>query len=230
MRGGEVGFAARAFYHSAHFIVRLFVLVYFRGYAHRQSNMPRKGPVIVAPVHRSNLDVPMLGATSPRRLRYFAKDSLFKNQFWAWLLTAVGGFPVRRDSTDRQALQAAERVLARGEPLVMFPEGERKAGPTVHPLLDGVAYMAARAQVPIMPVGIGGSERAMPKGAYLPRPRKLVYLYGELIPPPPRQGKRVPRSEMKALSAQLHETVQELFDEAQRIAGSPNPPRHQLTD
>ena len=56
-------------------------------------------------------------------------------------------------------------MLEAGEPLVLFPEGERKSGPIVQPLFDGATYVAVKAGVPIVPVGIGGSERAMPKGA-----------------------------------------------------------------
>ena len=62
-------------------------------------------------------------------------------------------------------------MLERGEPLVLFPEGERKCGPIVQPLFDGAAYIAVKAGVPIVPVGIGGSERAMPKGAKFIYPR-----------------------------------------------------------
>lgn len=223
LRGDDVGWAAKVVYHVLQLPARLLVLIYFRGYARNARRLPRRGAVIIAPVHRSNLDVPTLGATCPRRLRYFAKDGLFVNRFWTWFLTLIGGFPVNRDRFDRNALEAAGRVLGRGEALVMFPEGERKSGPVVQPFLDGVAYVAIRHQVPILPVGIGGSERAMPKGALVPRPRQIVYLYGELVQPPSLAGKRVPRAEVRDLTARLHQTVQDLFDEAQRIAGCPNP-------
>jgi 1-acyl-sn-glycerol-3-phosphate acyltransferase len=224
LKGGPMSLPSRAFYYSAHWLTRLLALLYFRGYVHDADNLPRTGAVIIAPVHRSNLDVPVLGATCPRRLRYFAKDSLFRNRFWTWLLTLVGAFPVHRDATDRQALEAAVRILERGEPLAMFPEGERKSGPVVQPLLRGVAYVAGRTQVPILPVGIGGSEHAMPKGQVLPRPSRLVYLYGETIDPPRAEGKRVSRSEIDRVTAELYEAVQSLFDEAQRRAGTPNQP------
>ncbi len=66
-----------------------------------------------------------------------------------------------------------------GEPLVLFPEGERKSGPLVLPLRDGAAYIAVKSGVPIVPVGIGGSERVMPRGANFIKPRKIVALVGE---------------------------------------------------
>lgn len=225
IRGGEQSRGSRAIYLILHRLVGTVARGYFRVYARNRSRMP-DGPLIVSPVHRSNLDVPLLGATSPRRLRYLAKGSLFKGRFWGWFLTALGGFPLDRGSiVDRGALKAAMAVLDRGEALAVFPEGERKAGPTVYPMANGAVWLSAKSGAPILPVGIGGSERALPKGANLAKPTKIVYLYGELIPAPVNpDGKRVSRRQIAALSDELRVTLQELFDEAQRIAGTPNPP------
>jgi 1-acyl-sn-glycerol-3-phosphate acyltransferase len=90
-------------------------------------------------------------------------------------------------------------------------------------LLPGAASGAARAGVPIVPLGIGGSETMMPKGAKLPRPRKLVLVVGDPIPAPERtEAGRVPRSAVAALTERLHVELQQLFDEAQHRAGTPN--------
>jgi 1-acyl-sn-glycerol-3-phosphate acyltransferase len=227
VRGGELSLASRVTYHVLHAMARLLVLVYFRAYVRNAKNLPKTGKVIISPVHRSNLDVPLLGATCPRRLRYLSKGSLFKNRFWGWFLTVIGGFPLARESiADRGALSAATMVLERGEALVMFPEGERKSGPTVHPIADGAVWLAARTGAPILPVGIGGSEQALPKSRLFPRPRRLVFLYGDLIyPPTPEPGRRrVSRSALREFSDSLRTNVQALFDEAQELAGAPNPP------
>ena len=61
-------------------------------------------------------------------------------------------------------------MLERGEPLVLFPEGTRRSGPVIENLHEGAAYLSSRTGAPIVPVGIGGSERAMAKGKRLPRP------------------------------------------------------------
>jgi 1-acyl-sn-glycerol-3-phosphate acyltransferase len=107
----------------------------------------------------------------------------------------------------------------------MFPEGTRQSGPLVEELFDGTAYVASRTQVPIIPVGIGGSEAMMPKGAKLPKPTKLVLLIGDPIPAPERnEGGRVPRSAVAELTRRLRGELQELFDEAQERAGQPVPP------
>ncbi len=98
---------------------------------------------------------------------------------------------------------------------MLFPEGERKSGPIVQPLFDGAAYLAARANVPIVPVGIGGSERAMPKGARWIKPVKVHIVVGAPVHASAHEGRRATRVEMKGLTEELHGVLQKLFDEAQ---------------
>jgi 1-acyl-sn-glycerol-3-phosphate acyltransferase len=147
------------------------------------------------------------------------KDSMWKRQPLNWMLSALGAFPVTRGSADREAIMRAIQVLKSGEPLVLFPEGERKSGPIVQPLMDGAAYVACKAGVSIIPVGIGGSERVMGKGAKFIYPRKLVVIIGKPIPVPASVDGRMPRSAVREVTAQLHEQLQALFDEAQTKCG-----------
>jgi 1-acyl-sn-glycerol-3-phosphate acyltransferase len=90
----------------------------------------------------------------------------------------------------------------------------------VQPLFDGAVYVALRAGVPIVPVGIGGSERVMPKGAKFLHPHKVHVIVGAPIEsPPPAESGRVPRSSIRRHSDELHATLQELFDAAQQRVG-----------
>lgn len=191
----------------------------FRVRVEGRQNIPKRGACVIAPVHRSNLDTPILGFVTRRRLRFMGKDSLWRKKPLAWFLSALGGFPVVRGTADRDALRACQAVLERGEPLVMFPEGTRQSGPVVHELFDGPAFVAARAGAPIVPIGIGGSERVMPKGSKLIRPKKIVLIVGEPIAPPPVEG-RVPRRVVSELTERLHVSLQRLFDEADMSAGA----------
>ena len=207
------------------YLARIAFFVYFRTYVRNAKALPKTGPVIFSPIHRSNLDVPIVGSNIRRKLHYLGKGSLMANRFSAWVLRGCGCIPLDRDSkADKLALDASLKALKEGKTLAVFPEGERKSGPEVFPMLDGAVWLSAKANAPILPVGIGGSERAMPKGKYIPKPRKVVILYGDLIPAPqPQEGaKRVARSEIRKYSEELRVTLQELFDEAQEIAGSPN--------
>ena len=184
-----------------------------------RENVPRTGGFVLAPIHRSYIDTPISAVVTNRRLRYMAKDSMWKKPLYGWLISSVGGFPVSRGTTDIEALKRCFLLLEQGEPIVMFPEGERKSGPIVQPLFEGAAYVAARGKVPIIPVGIGGSEMVMPKGAKFLHPHKVRVIVGKPIYPVIPENGRAPRSEVKRLTAELHEELQRLFDAAE--AGLP---------
>mgnify|MGYP002640113342 CR=1 FL=1 len=185
-------------------------------------NIPT-GACLWAPNHRSYVDTP-IQAIVPARLRFMGKDSMWENRIFGWIFTTIGCFPVTRGTADREALNIALGVLANGEnPVVAFPEGERKDGPRIHPLFDGAAYMAAKAQVPIVPVGIGGTAAAMPRGAKFMYPRKIHVVIGAPIDPPALTDKgRISRKDVKRVTEQLRDDMQALFDQAMVRVGTPN--------
>jgi 1-acyl-sn-glycerol-3-phosphate acyltransferase len=129
---------------------------------------------------------------------------------------------VTRGTADREALKRCIAVLEAGEPLVLFPEGTRQSGPVVQPLFDGAAYVAVKAGVPIIPVGIGGSEGVMPKGSKMIYPKKCIVIVGEPISVPRDETGKVARSAVKELTETLSGELQRLFNEAQSMAGTPN--------
>jgi len=191
---------------------KLFWRVRVRGLEH----IPSEGPFILSPVHRSNIDTPLVALMGSRFVRFMGKDTMWKFRFSDWFFTSMGGFPVHRGTPDRDALKSCERLLADGQALVIFPEGTRRSGPVVEEIFEGPAYLSAKLQVPIVPIGIGGSEGAMPKGAKGIRPVKVSILVGGPIrPPAPTESGRVGRKGVRALSEQLQQRLQELFDEAQ---------------
>lgn len=199
---------------------------WFRVSVTGREHVPAEGPYILAPVHRSNLDFALVLVCSKRRLRYLAKDSLWKGGgFWAKVFTALGGIPVARGTADREALRTCVEVIEAGEPLVIFPEGTRQSGPEVQELFDGPAFVQSRTGVPIVPVGIGGSEAAMPKGAKFIKPQKVSVVIGPSLEPIEADGPKARRAAIRQRTAELHEVLQGLFDDAQRRAGTPNPPR-----
>lgn len=181
--------------------------------------VPATGACVLAPSHRSFLDTPFLSCVTKRRIRFMGKAELWKYGWSATFLSALGGFPVDRSGADRAAMRAAEAALAGGEPLGMFPEGTRRSGPVIEDLHHGVAFVAARMGVPIVPIGIGGSERILARGRMLPKLTRVVLIVGEPIRPPAREpGASVRRGDVAALTEQLRTAVQELFDEAETTA------------
>jgi len=216
LAGNSLG--SRTFYQLVRFLVVSICRTYCRMTVTGREYIPKSGGFILAPVHRSYIDTPIASGCTRRRLRFMGKDTLWKRQPFNWTLSALGGFPVTRGSADREAISRAIRVLQSGEPLVLFPEGERKSGAAVQPLMDGAAYVGCKAGVPIIPVGIGGSERVMGKGAKFVYPRKVVVIIGEPVLPPEAVDGRMPRAAVKEVSAELHARLQDLFDRAQEQA------------
>jgi 1-acyl-sn-glycerol-3-phosphate acyltransferase len=206
-------------------IVRLFIWVvaklYWRLSFEGLDNVPAEGPFVLAPVHRSFIDFGLVSGVTRRRMGYMGKESLWNSRLLGSFITMLGAYPVNRGAPDREALRRTLDLLERGEPLVLFPEGTRRRGPVIEHLHEGAAFVAARAGVPLVPVGIGGSERALPKGSSVPRPVKIHIIVGPPIAPPPMaEGARHPsRRAVKELTVQLQETLQDLFDRAQRRAG-----------
>jgi 1-acyl-sn-glycerol-3-phosphate acyltransferase len=200
------------------FVTALWAL--FRPKVTGRENVPKEGPVILAPVHRSFADFAFSAFCTDRKLFFMTKDEMWKHKWLGKVLLTVGAFPVHRESADREALQRAEEVLRRQQVLVLFPEGTRRAGPVVEDLMEGAAFLSARTGAPIVPVGIGGSDLAMPKGSLVPKPRTIQVVVGPAIPPPPRTGGgRVSRSAVHAATEALVPRLQEVYDEARARTG-----------
>lgn len=203
-------------YHTVRTIVTVFCRVWCRMTIEGRENFPESGPFILAPTHRSIIDTPVASGVYRKRMRFMGADKWWSNRYFGNLLTALGGFPVSRGSADREALKRSIAVIEGGEPLVLFPEGERKSGPVVQPLFDGAAYVAVKTGVPIVPVGIGGSERAMPKGAKFIYPRKLYVIVGPPLTAAIVDSPKEQRAAARQLTADLQVELQRLFDAAQR--------------
>ena len=181
-----------------------------------REHVPEDGAFVLAPVHRSNLDFALVACVTRRRMRFMAKDSLWKVPLLGQLIETLGGYRVNRGAADREALRLTEEHLRNGDPVVMFPEGTRKFGPVVEDVFEGVAFVATRNGVPIVPVGIGGSARAMPKGARMIRPTHVHLVVGKpLVPGWDHAQGRPPRRVVHDLTEQVQSEVQRVYDEAE---------------
>jgi 1-acyl-sn-glycerol-3-phosphate acyltransferase len=208
-------------YRIVRFLIWLVAKLFWRISFEGLDNVPAEGPFVLAPVHRSWIDFGLVSGVTRRPMGYMGKESLWKYKPLGSFITMLGAYPVNRGAPDREALRRTLSILEKGEPLVLFPEGTRRSGPVIEHLHEGAAYVASRAGVPLVPVGIGGSERALPKGKGLPRPVKIHVIVGQPIRPQPiPEGARHPsRRAVKELTVQLQGVLQELFDRAQRRAG-----------
>lgn len=173
-------------------------------------------PFILAPTHRSYIDSILVGTVTTHYMHFMAKVELWQRPGVGKFLEILGGFPVDRDATDRNALRSAQKVLEWGEGLVMFPEGERRVGHRVEGIHEGAAYLALKTAVPIVPVAFAGSDAAWRMGAKFPRPAKVRGVVGPAIEVGEYRGttKAISRKAIVQLTATLESELQRLYDKA----------------
>jgi 1-acyl-sn-glycerol-3-phosphate acyltransferase len=200
--------------------IRLLVVVVwrimFRPRVVGAENIPATGPVVLAPIHRSNIDFAYLVFATKRKTFFMAKDSLWKIRPLGALIQLMGAFPVKRGTADRESLKNAQQVLNEGQALVLFPEGTRQEGDLVGPLFEGAMFIASRVGAPVIPVGLGNTEKAMRKGAKFPRPVRTSVVIGKPIHVPQSQT-RVTRSDLNIATEELRVGLQEAYDVARTL-------------
>ncbi len=148
-----------------------FFLVYFRLARIGREHLPRTGPLLLASNHRSFFDPFVIGTLVRRPVYYMAKRELFEKRWQAWVLNALGAFPVDRGAGDSDAMDTARAILRRGDCVVVFPEGTRvRPGPLGEPR-RGVGRLALETGAPVAPVAVIGSD-AVRRGWRI-RPRKV---------------------------------------------------------
>ena len=174
--------------------------------------VPASGPVILAANHRSMWDVPLVVVACRRPLAFMAHRNLFGDPARAAFFHAMGGYPVdpqrRRDT---RALAFGTAVLESGGVLGLFPEGTRSRGRAMGPFLPGVAWLALRTGVAVVPCGIVGTESSGGGAAGWLRRRRVRISFGSPILPAAGGG-RPGRAEVEAFTARVREAVQALTD------------------
>jgi 1-acyl-sn-glycerol-3-phosphate acyltransferase len=142
-------------------------------------------PVISVLNHASNLDAAVAGACTGAdfvgRSSAPGKRELFDNWRTGWFMRALGFFPVDREVLDLSVVRTLFRLLRAGRSIGIAPEGTRSPTGEVQPFKSGFVKLALKTDAPILPIGIQGTHEALPKGAVIPRPKKIIVRFGELI-------------------------------------------------
>ena len=158
---------------------RAYFYLYHRGRVYNSERLPDTGPVILAGNHMSFLDPPFFGLACHREAFYLARDTLFRNPLAGWILRSWNCVPISRERGDIGATRTAWRLLDEGKAVLMFPEGTRSPDGQLQQPRAGIGMIVARAKVPIVPMRIFGTDRALPKGASLPHPARVEIKFGE---------------------------------------------------
>ncbi len=189
------------FYNIAIVIVRIAVMFVFRLRFVGRENVPAHGGVIVAFNHRSNWDPIMAGLSCRRQLCFMAKEELFKNPVFGGLIKSLGAFPVSRGKSDISSIKAALRILSDGKAMLMFPEGHRIKNNKKVKAKPGVAMIAQRARVPVVPVCISGEYKWM---------RKITVTYGKPMTFEEYYGKKSDQDQIQLAADKVLEEIRKL--------------------
>lgn len=192
------------FYYLASYVVRNYARL-FRGLRVEGVELipPDRGRgLIIAGNHISSADPPLIGSIVPREIHFMAKRELFEKQPMKWVAEHLMAFPIDRNKGDTKGIKEALRLLKSGLAIGIFPQGTRNAGDAA--ALDGAAFLAQRAGVPLQPVAIY-EERG-----------KLRIRFGEPFEP---EGKS--RAEMAQLTQRLMVEINALIPD--RVLEAQNP-------
>jgi len=145
-----------------------------------KKNVPKKGPFIMAPNHVSFLDALILGSSAPRKLYYFAKNSLFEKRLLADLITILGAIPAEHKIMSF-ALRKGIRILKQKKGILIFPEGTRSKNGKMGTGKPGIGFLAVKSKCPVIPVFISGTNKAFPVGGKFLKPAKVKIIIGKPI-------------------------------------------------
>ncbi|MFM8524591.1 MAG: lysophospholipid acyltransferase family protein [Cyanobacteriota bacterium] len=192
----------------------------FRGRTSGNANVPLDGALVVVANHGSHLDPPLLGHALGRPVAFMAKAELFRVPILGPIIRACGAYPVARGASDREAIRTATDRLLEGWATGVFIDGTRQADGRVNAPQPGAALLAARAGVPLLPVAIINSHRAMGTGRSWLRLVPVHIRIGTPIAPPTSRR----RADLDRVTAEAQRQINALLDQGLLPPG-PEPKR-----
>lgn len=158
---------------TARLLFKLFTRLEVTG----KDNIPPEGGCLLAVNHLNRLDAPLIFALIDREdSTSLVADKYLKYPFYKWIVNAVNGIWINREETDFNALRVARNYLSAGGLLGIAPEGTRSRTGVLIPAKTGVAYLADKAAVPVIPAAISGTEKITRELLHLRRPRITVQI------------------------------------------------------
>jgi 1-acyl-sn-glycerol-3-phosphate acyltransferase len=189
-------------------IVSPLLHLYFRGRIYGADQVSQSGPLIVVSNHASDFDPLIVANCVARPIAFMAKEELFQVPILSQAIQLYGAYAVKRGTGDRGAMRAALTMLERGWAAGVFITGTRTSdGHVTDPKL-GAAWIAAKAQVPLLPVSLWGTQAIIPKGSYIPRPVPVTVRVGQPIAPPASTA----RNELETVTQHCADVIMALHE------------------
>jgi 1-acyl-sn-glycerol-3-phosphate acyltransferase len=202
-------FASLALYHAFKWsVVSPFFYTYLQGRVHGTENIPRDGAFVVISNHGSNFDPPLLSCVLERPIAYMAKEELFENPIFKRAIELYGAYPVKRGTADRRSIRAAMSYLEQNWGVGLFLSGTRSADGKIYDPKSGAVTIAAKAQVPILPVCLWGTHAIERSDKKFPQSTPVTARIGELIPAPTSTK----RGDIDLITAECTKIINDLHD------------------
>ena len=201
-------------YYGGRFFTRVVLFLFTRWRVLGREHIPAEGPLLVAANHMNLADPSIMGLTIKRRSMVLAKEELFRTRIKKYIIGNYGAFPIRRGGMNRDVLRFAERWFGEGMALIVFPEGRRSLEGQLVDAFSGAAFIAVRNSVPVLPVGIHGTEKITGLTWWLRRPKITVNI-GRPFNLPSVNGK-VSREQLAEFTHSIMGRIAELLPEEYR--------------
>ncbi|MEA5505570.1 lysophospholipid acyltransferase family protein [Halotia wernerae UHCC 0503] len=202
-------FISLALYHAFKWsVVSPMLHTYFRGKIYGVENVPQSEPLVVVSNHASYFDPPIVSNCVGRPVAYMAKEELFEIPVLAQAIKLYGAYPVSRGNADRTAIRSALEYLNNGWAVGVFLQGNRTPDGRVTDPKRGAALLAAKAQAPLLPVSVWGTEKILAKGSAIPRAVPITIRIGSLI----ATSSSTNKEELEAVTQKCTTVINQMHD------------------
>lgn len=202
-------FASLVLYHAFKWSVVSPVLhAFLRGHIYGAENVPQQGPLVVVSNHASDFDPPIVSCCVRRPVAFMAKEELFRIPVLKQGIRLYGAYPVKRGAADISAIRSALNCLSQGWAVGVYLGGTRTPDARITEPKLGAAWIAAKAQVPLLPVSLWGTQAIIQKGSSVPSPVPVTVRIGQPIDPPTSSK----REQLEAITQQCADAIHALHD------------------
>ena len=190
----------------ARWCCKVFCNLFFHLCVYGKENVPEQGAFVLVGNHQSFLDPVFCGIPLKRPLFFLARDSLFKNRFFGWLISSVNTIPVKRGTADLSAMKNIIGKLKEGNGVCLFPEATRTKNGKITPFKPGFTLLCRRGKAAVVPVVIDGAFECWPRHKKIFSPgARIVICYGKCIP-----ANQVKNMSDKELAELLTDTLRQM--------------------